>query len=74
MSGEEELKMGHVVWVGRDEEAERGLDAWREKLILSVQEFLRLGGWAARHSGQYWLKGEEVMHLDKRKSSINMFT
>ncbi|KAG1760011.1 hypothetical protein EDD22DRAFT_848807 [Suillus occidentalis] len=44
MSGEEELKMGHVVWVGQDEEAEHGLDAWWEKLILSVQEFLRLGG------------------------------
>lgn len=36
-------KMWHVVWVGRDEEAERGLDAWREKLILSVQELLGLG-------------------------------
>lgn len=38
------LRMWHVVWVGRDEEAERGLDAWREKLILNVQELLGLGG------------------------------
>jgi hypothetical protein len=38
------LKMQHVVWVGRDEEVERGLDAWREKLILSVQELLGLRG------------------------------
>jgi hypothetical protein len=35
--------MWHVVWIGRDEEAERGLDASREKLILSVQELLGLG-------------------------------
>jgi hypothetical protein len=38
------LKMWHVVWVGRDEEAERRLGAWREKLILSVQELLGLSG------------------------------
>lgn len=38
------LRMWRIVWVGLGEQAERVLDAWREKLILSVQELLGLGG------------------------------
>lgn len=34
------LRMWHIVWVCLDEQAERALDALREKLISSVQELL----------------------------------